>query len=47
MKLRGSPYAEQLNWEAVDALARASISDSNPDQQEFLRLVEAAALLAD
>ena len=47
MKLRGSPYAEQLDWEAVGALARTSISGSNPDQQEFLRLVEAAVLLAD
>ena len=47
MKLRGSPYAEQLNWEAVGTLARTSISGSNPDQQEFSRLVEAAALLAD
>ena len=47
MKLRGSPYAEQLNWEAVGTLARTSISGSNPDQQEFSRLVEAAALLAE
>ena len=47
MKLRGSPYAEQLNWEAVGTLARTSISGSNPDQQEFSRLVEAAVLLAD
>ena len=47
MKLRSSPSAERLNWEAVGALARTSISNSNPNQQEFLRLVEAAALLAD
>ena len=47
MKLRGSPYAEQLDWEAVGALARTSISGSNPDQQEFSRLVAAAVLLAD
>lgn len=47
LQLRGSTYAEQLSWETVDALARASVSDGNADRQEFLRLVETAKLLAE
>ncbi len=54
MQLRGSAYvtdsttvAKQLSWETVRSLARASVTDGNPDQQEFLRLVETAALLAE
>ena len=47
MQLRGSSYAKQLDWEAVRTLARNSANDGNTDQQEFLRLVETAALLAE
>ncbi len=46
VQLRDSAYAEQLDWETVRILARASANNNNADQQEFLRLVETAALLA-
>ncbi len=47
MQLRGSAYAGQLDWEAVRTMTRKSVDGDNADQQEFLRLVETAALLAE
>ena len=47
MQLRGSSDSLSLDWATVRTLARASVDSSNPDQQEFVRLVETAALLAE
>lgn len=46
MLLRQSAYAGTFDWNAVRRLAKASLAEGDPDQEEFLRLVKTASLLA-